>query len=601
MNKWIVHIIFLLIFTTGFSQNSDQKLAMYYFEHNQCAKAIPYFEKVYTKNPTDFIYTRYLSCLKDENQKKEVLKLMERQIERFPYDIKYRVAIGEEYEKQGEAKKSEKIFDHLIDNVSSNPSEIIRLQKAFSAIGKNKLALRTLQNGDKLLKGRYPFNIQYAEVYGALNETDKMIEQYIDLLDYNPQMITSLKRVLPRVIDFSQKENNPRFTAFRKALIKKIQKNPSNETYSRLLIWALVQRQNFTAALIQAKSLGRRLGDNGQSVFVIGNQAAHNKDYATARKAFQYIIGLGEDKQYFYVAQQRLLNVRYLEITARKNYTQDQIAKTVQEYKTVLASLPKDSRALPIIREMAEIQAYYGDDAKTASKELKDALSYAGANQLQLAKIKMLLADIKILQDDVWNASLLYMQIEEKFKYEPIGEQAKFKNAKVFYYTGDFKYAQSQLDVLKEATSKLIANDALNLSTFITENLGLDSNYTAMKQFAKADLLIEQHQYNQAFQTYDSIAKAFPNHKLADDILMRKAKAYTDQKEWQKAADALTTVVEKYKDGILADDALYQLANLYKNKLDNPKKAKEYYFDLMRNYPGSIFVTDARKSYRALP
>lgn len=600
MIKWCINIVFLGVIFTSFSQTTDQKLAIYYYEHGQCEKAIPYFEKVYKSVPTDYIYQRYLSCLQHEEKNKEVIQLMEQQIANYPYDVNYKVALGKEYEKQNNQKKAEKLYASLVENLTANPTRIIKLQRAFSAIGKNQLALSVLKKGDQLMNGRYPFNIQYAEVYSALNQPGKMIEKYIDLLDYNPQMLSSLKRALPRVIDFSKKENNERFDLFRKALIQRIQKKPGNTAYSRLLIWSFVQRKNFTAALIQGEALSRRLGDDGQTVFVIGNQAASNADYTAARKAFQYIVNLGSGKSYYTVAQQRLLNVRYLEITKSRNYSAAEIQTALQAYKTTLNSLPKNGKALPIIREMAEIQAYYGNDAEKAEEELNAALNYPNSDPLEIAKVKLLLADIKVLKNDVWNASLLYMQVEEKFKYEPIGEKAKFKNAQVFYYTGDFKYAQAQLDILKEATSKLIANNALNLSTFITENLGLDSNYTAMKTFAKADLLIKQHQYTRAFSLYDSITKAFPSHGLQDDILMRKASAYLAQKKWENAAALFQKITEKYRNDILADDALYQLANLYNQQLNQPQKAKDCYFKLMRDYPGSIFVTEARKSYRAI-
>ena len=40
---------------------------------------------------------------------------------------------------------------------------------------------------------------------------------------------------------------------------------------------------------------------------------------------------------------------------------------------------------------------------------------------------------------------------------------------------GDFEWAQAQFSILKASTSKLIANDALDLSVFIMDNLGLDT------------------------------------------------------------------------------------------------------------------------------
>jgi hypothetical protein len=49
------------------------------------------------------------------------------------------------------------------------------------------------------------------------------------------------------------------------------------------------------------------------------------------------------------------------------------------------------------------------------------------------------------------------------------------------YYTGDFNWARRQLDILKAATTQLIANDALNLSLLISDNLNADSSGKALK------------------------------------------------------------------------------------------------------------------------
>ena len=599
MTKIIINIAFVFALTLVFGQNTDEQLANYYFNEGNCEKAIPYFEKVYSNNPNEFIYKRYLSCLKESNLDKEAIKLIENQISFNPHLISYQVELGDEYEKQGNLKKAEKTYQDLIDNLNANPRVIIDLQKAFSNLGKNELALKTLEKGNQVLKGNYPLNIQFAEVYGALNETEKMIQQYIDLLDYNPGMISSLKILIPRMIDFDD-EDNDRFKMFQNELIRKIQKNPNDAVYSELLVWAFVQKRNFPAALVQSKALDKRTTNDGREVFIIGNQASQNNDFSTARSAYKYIIELGEQKPYYFAAEQLLLNTRYMEITTLRNYSSQQVTETISEYKRTLERMPKNGKALPIIREMSYIQAYYGGQPDSAITSLKEALKLPKYNDVEEAKIKLLMADIMVLTNNVWDASLLYMQVDKQFKFEPIGQEAKFKNARIFYYDADFLFAQSQLDVLKEATTRLIANDAMNLSILITDNLGLDSNYTAMAQFAKADLLLEQHKYETAFLLYDSITDIFPDHNLKDEILMRKSQAFLFKGEWDKAITLLKEIVDKHGDDILADDALYQIAQIYENHLFDTSKAGEVYFQLMRDYPGSLFVTEARKAYRKI-
>jgi outer membrane protein assembly factor BamD (BamD/ComL family) len=212
----------------------------------------------------------------------------------------------------------------------------------------------------------------------------------------------------------------------------------------------------------------------------------------------------------------------------------------------------------------------------------------------------MQLADINVLSGDIWEASILYMQVDNDFKFESIGQEAKFKNAKVFYYDGEFDYAQAQLNVLKESTSKLIANDAMQLSVMITDNYGLDSNFQVMSWFSNADLLIEQHKYDEAFKLYDSIQINFPYHSLADEILFKKGKAMEMRGEWQKALDYYEDLVKFHGQDILADDALFRSGDIQENNFSNKEKALEFYRRLAIDYKGSLYSAEARKRIRLL-
>lgn len=595
----LLSLLCLLVAINSIAQDTDEQLANYYVNEGDCAKALPYLEKVYDKNPSKFIFERYLNCLRDLEEDREAENLIENQIKIYPESYEYKVMLGEEYARQGNERKADKTFEYIVENVPPNPREIINTQKAFSERGKNELALRVLQNGRNELKGNYPFNVQFAQVYGELGETEKMIKEYLGLIDYNPNMITTLKRLMPRMIDF-ESPNSESFEMLKNNLIRTIQQNPNESAYAELLIWSLIQRKNFPAALIQSQALDKRTSKDGGQVYQMGKIASQNKDYRTARKAFKYVVELGEKSPYYFAAEQLLLNTRYLEITNTNDYSKEELEETISEYKTTLSRLPKNGKAIPIIKELAYIQAFYAGKKADAKEVLNEALTFPRYTDVGRAEVKILLADILVLEGDIWEASLLYMQVEDNLKYESIGEEAKFKNARIFYYDGNFKYAQSQLDVLKGSTSKLISNDAMNLSILITDNLGLDSNYTAMQQFAQADLLLEQHKYDSAFQLYDTIIDIFPDHNLKDDILMRKADAYIFQAKWDKAINKLEEIVKDHSQDILADDALYKLGKIYENQLFDIEKAKSFYFQIMKEYPGSLFSTKARKRYRTL-
>lgn len=597
--KYIFFFWIVIVPICGFSQTTDQQLAQYYYSNEEYDKALGYYEKCYDKDVSKFNLDRYVDCLIQTGDDKSAEKILKKAIDNKKENQEYSIALGSFYEERNEGGKAAKIYERLISELQPNSGRIITLYNAFKAKGKGDLSFETLVQGRKLLKKGYPLNFQYAEYYGSVGETKKMIEEYLGMIDYHVSHMATVKRVLGAQIDFTNEESEE-YDLLREALIQRTQKNPDDLSYSEMLTWLFIQRKNFSAALVHIKALDKLSLKNGQHVYDFGLICVENKDFGTARRAYKYVFGLGEGSPYFFQSQNALLNVNFLEVTSNRNFKQSELNEMIGEYQNVLNLYGKEKSTLPVMIELAHIQAFYASKGQDALTLLNEALLIRGLTMKQLARVKMALSDTHLLHGDVWEASLLYMQVDSDFKFEPIGHEAKFKNARIFYYNGEFEFAQSQLDVLKQSTTKLIANDALKLSLFILDNYGLDSNYIAMSLFANADLLIEQHRYDEAFKLFDSIVKEYPSHSLGDEILLKKSYSYQLRGQWNKAISSLEDLMEYYPDDILADDALYQLGDIYENQLLNNEKATEYYRRLLFDYKGSLYTTEARKRFQEI-
>jgi outer membrane protein assembly factor BamD (BamD/ComL family) len=293
--------------------------------------------------------------------------------------------------------------------------------------------------------------------------------------------------------------------------------------------------------------------------------------------------------------------VGYIKIAKIKTYTPEELQQVLSNYQEVVLGLETlSSKTLSIILEYAELLAFHDGNKEKALQVLSSSYESNLITHIMKAKVKMLMADIEVLNGNVWDASLMYMQISESFNYETIGNQAKFKNARIFYYEGEFDFAQSQLDVLKQSTSKLLSNDAIQLSVTITDNYGLDSNYIAMAWFSKADLFIEQFKFEEAFSLFDSIAINYPFHSLADEILVKRAKAMELQGNWTRALGYYEDVIKFHAKDILADDALFYSAEVLQYKLFKQEEALEKYKMLLLDYPSSLYGHEARKRVRLL-
>ena len=258
------------------------------------------------------------------------------------------------------------------------------------------------------------------------------------------------------------------------------------------------------------------------------------------------------------------------------------------------------------MRDYSHLLAYSNvetpeEKLQKASDLLYDIIEMPRASKQIVSEVKLELGDLLLFAGETWDASLLYSQVEKSNKNDVVGSQAKFRNAKLSYYNDDFQWAKSQLDVLRASTSKLVANDAMELSLLISDNMEEDSTYEMLSYYAAADLMVYRNQLDSAWMLLEEIVHRNLSHNLFDEVLMQKAKIRMKQGRFEEADSLLQFIVDHYGTDILADDALFMLAELNEQQLNNPEKARQCYEKLILDYPTSLYVDRARKRYRNMP
>jgi len=303
---------------------------------------------------------------------------------------------------------------------------------------------------------------------------------------------------------------------------------------------------------------------------------------------------------YYIQAKSALLRSSKLQMLAYPTYTDNDIAVLDSNYVTFLNEFGKSASSAETMIDHAELQAKYLYDIEAGIATLNEVIEMATVKPGVKSQAKLLLGDYYLIQDEVWEAVLIYGQVDKAMKDDILGEEARYKNAKLSYYIGDFQWAQTQLGVLKAATSELVANDALDLSVFITDHLGLDTTTTTMEMYARADLLFLQNNNQKALATLDSISKQYPGHALTDNILMQRSNIALKQRDYDTAIDYLNRILTEFPEEILADDATFKLGEIYYYYLEDKEMAMEQFQKVILDYTGSLYTVEARKHYRKL-
>jgi tetratricopeptide (TPR) repeat protein len=590
----LVTIIALLAVVAVHGQ--DARLAQQYFQDGEYEKASTLYERLYKQsNYNDFYFDRYVESLMAMDNFEECEKVIKKQLKRDPDNVQLYVTYGKLFERQIKDEEAKEQYQEAIDRLPKDNFAITKLANAFMRLTKYEFAIATYEKGSQLLKDDQIFAYNLGELYRRKGDIDKMVDSYLNSIASNPDRINSVKSIFQRYLTEED------YQELQAQLYTRIQENPDAIYYPEMLAWALIQKEDYKGAFRQVRALDRRLGENGGRVFRLAQTAANAEDYDTAIKAYEYIVeNKGKTSTYYLDAKQESLRCKRMQLVNGYDYNLEQLRQLEQEYKNFLDEFGRTKLTAHIILELAELEALYINDLDKAIQLLNEMIEYPNVNPTIQAYGKINLADYYLMQGEIWEATLLYSQVDKAFKEGPLGHEARYRNAKLSYYAGDFQWAQAQFDILKASTSKLISNDALDLSVFIMDNLGLDTTAEALQLYADADLLVFQNRFDEAFTKLDSLSNGFPEHKLKDDLLYLKAQIYKKQRQYDQATAALQTIMEKYPEEIRADNAIFELAELYENQLQQPEKAKPLYETLFIDYSGSTFAVEARKRYRIL-
>nr|WP_319572885.1 tetratricopeptide repeat protein [uncultured Draconibacterium sp.] len=602
------YIFILLILITGlnsgFAQQkrsevqSKSSLAIRYYNAKDYEKAAPLLKEVHqlTRNNTYFRY--YINSLISLEQYDEAESELQQEIKKQKTPRpEYCVHLGQVYKSQNRIEEADAMFQEAIDKTPANRGAYLTTANSFLGWGEYGLARDTYLKGRATLPDQ-SFNYELARSYLYLRDYTNMMEEYLNLLREDEKHLarvqSSLSSAMRLDIDDGLRDQ------FRGQVLKRIQAEPNVIGYNRLLIWFLLQEKKFSGALRQSIALDKRTGAEDGQIAQLGDLALRNKEYAQAQKAYQYLMDKGEETPYFSQAFARNIHAKYMEYTNEGDGNLEQGQTLATDFENGLLYLNIGPATLHLVREYAHLLAFYLNDTEKAIAVLEKGEKVPQLKPDELGLLKTEMADIYVYADDPWEGMLIYSQVIEANKKNSLGDEVKLKKAKLGYYMGNFSWAKAQLDVLKASTSKLTANDAMELSMLIGNNLNLDTTAVPLQMFAAADLLFFQNRANEAMLVLDSITELYPYHSLVDNILFRKAKIEMDNQNYAMAAEYLQTIVTDFSYDLLGDEALYLLAELNNYHLGQPEKAKELYKQMLTSYPGSVFIEESRGKYREL-
>ncbi|MCX7696527.1 MAG: tetratricopeptide repeat protein [Bacteroidales bacterium] len=591
-------IFFILIPYILFAQKDvNEQLARQYYQQGEYEKAITFYEKIFTPTKVD-LYDEYLTCLIKLEKWKDAEKLIGTMKKKNPYTVRYYADEIELYSLQNQSKILEKKLKESFDVLKN--SETLLADYAQLLIDKKLLdaALFVLQEATKIFASSISLNILLAQVYRLKGNRENAVQILFNLYDKN-QLFTE-NMLKEQLLSIMIEDDRQKHDDIHAQLLERVQKNPSNESYVSILIWFYEQNQEYYKALTQAKAIDRRTRNNGKFTFECAKTFYSLKLYDLALDALQFVLSQGEQGMFYYDAYDLMLEVQYDKLTTLPNPSLNELRelrdKIFQSYKQTYQTSSKFS----LLQKLVYLDVFYLKQSQLSISLLREAIDSKIFTPLERGKLKLLLGDVLSIEGDPWEAVLLYAQVDKAFKNDTLGSYAKFCSARLYYFMNEIDYAQGLLEILRGATSKTIANDALELSLRIQMSIDYDSSYVPLQKLARAEWLMFGWKFDDAMLVLDTILKNFPDHPVQDYALLLMAKLYEKKKNYDKAIMFYQTLVDKGIYSHYADDALYGLAQLYDIVLQQPEMAKKYYEQLIFDFPSSYYSKQAIPRYREM-
>ncbi len=583
----LILAIYFLFITASFSQSEE--IAKDYFIRGEFEKALVSYQKLLKKNPRNYGYVSRIVEIHqqlEEFDKAEFLLLEILGKRKQPMLL---VELGYNYSLKGNMVKAEEHYNQTLDVLKENANYAYSIAQNFEkhslldkAIAVYELAMN--------INPKLNFNIQLARIYGEQGNVEKMFVGYMDFIQRNRSYVNNAKRSISGFIsEDGQSGNN---VLLRKTLLKKIQNQP-DILWNELLSWLFIQQRDYRKAFSQEKAIYKREQESLQRMVDLALITMQENEIGIAKNILNFIIENSQNTEVVLESHKYLLDIETKTLEP-KEYT-----RIDESYNELFEKFGTFNQTLDLQIAYAHFLAFYRNNTQKATSFLKKSLNLR-LSRLEEGEVKLELGDILALQEKFNEALIYYTQVQRNIKNSTLAQEARFKVAKTSYYKGDFDWAESQLKILKSSTSQLIANDALDLKLLISDNKFEDSLQTALRIYAKADLLAFQNKKNEAILTLSEVLENHKGETIEDQALFMQAQLYELKIRYQDAANNYQKIITNFGDDILADDALFYLAELYNKHLSDPEKAKSLYEQIIFDHQDSIYFVEARKAFRAL-
>lgn len=596
MKKLIIAILCILP-AIAFSQNIEQRqfqLAQSYERSGDLKSAESIYQQLTNSNKTNQTYIdSYVRVLGQQNKYNDLLEFLEERIKLVPNFINY-AYLAQTYWLKGDIAKANETWPKALE-LAKTQDDYLLISQAFISFKLYDRARDVLLDGRKKLNSKNMFSEELVKVYTLLGDYQRSFEEIIN------NLLTTQNLALAQGQLYALMLNDEAKPIIESTLNRALSTTNENPYILYLYSWYARNIGDFDKALEITLKIDKLYNSNYGEVLKFANTSAGDGQFDIAIKAYSLIIEQGRKNPNTPSALYGFARTLEQKFLTDKKLSDDNIKQLISIYNQIIKDYPNSQQEVDAYISLANIYANYLNDNKKAIEYLSKVQRKRGlANkyldaQLQLASLYLKEKEIE-KSIDIYNNVIDASEQTSQSEFALYTNQAKFQKAKCYYYQGKIDTAKAILAEIRVDPKSEIANDVLELSSFLATN---ENMIMALKIYGEAEYLEFQGATSEAIEKYEQASKLGKGGELEERSLLNIANIYLQSGLYQKAIEEYNAILDQFLNSINKDLIYFNIGIAYMRD-NQDERAITYFTKILVDYPKSIYYEEARKLIRQL-
>jgi tetratricopeptide (TPR) repeat protein len=610
-NTFIVLFFSLLSVHLAVSQTPDQltkfRLAQTYEQAGDFERAADAYEVLLRADSSNVLYFEGLRRVYLQLKKyDEAIALIRSRLSRTPDDVALEATLGGVYYKAGMEKEATAAWERAIAIDPKN-------QNVYRVVANVQLENRLLDKAAEIyrraraaLSDPQLFTIDLAQLLAVSMDYAGSTREYVRWIRQNPNQ---LGFVQGRMASFTGREEARNLAI--DVVTKEIGREENVRLYE-LLGWLHLEGKDFNRALDVYRRIDVLTKSGGSNIYTFADRAFKEGAYAVAAKAYREATQvpvpatLLPAAKYGYASSLMHLSLLADTLTAEplqqfpESEAYPRYAGAISYFRNIIAEYPRSEYSARSYYQIGTIQfeRFFDLDGALASFEQVE-LELPAVPLLQFS-VALKIGEILVAKGDTASAAKRFGTVLAAPNATPdLHDEAAYRLAELEYFGARFQEAIDRLSGITFNLKADYANDALQLLSFLQENLL--TGEAALKEYARADFFARQRKNSEAIRLLLEVIEQYPKALLVDDALMRVAFLEAQAGRYDEAIGAYERLLSSFAETSIAlDRAQFNIGKIYEQGLRNPAKAIAAYETLLSRYPQSLLANEARKRIRDL-